>query len=90
MPRLPQRIDLLVPLQDRFFPEVDPDDAGMLPLGVRQVSQDTPQGLGEGVGKGDGRARVMGGLGARLRATLLGGPHLGGPPLTLELGCAVP
>lgn len=57
MPWLPQCIDLLVPLQDRFFPEVDPDDAGMLPLGVRQVSQDTPQGLGEGVGKGDGRAR---------------------------------
>lgn len=59
MPGLPQRIDLLVPLQDCFFPEVDPDNAGVLPLGIRQVPQDTPQGLGEGA------ARVMGELAAR-------------------------
>lgn len=64
MPGLPQRIDLFVPLQDHFFPEVDPDDAGVLPLGIRQVPQDAPQGLGEGVGKGDGRA------GSPLRVTL--------------------
>lgn len=82
MPGLPQRIDLFVPLQDHFFPEVDPDDAGVLPLGIRQVPQDAPQGLGEGVGKGDGRA------GSPLRATL---PTVAvRAPLTLELGCAVP
>lgn len=59
-PRLPQRVDLLVPLQDRFLPEVDPDNAGMFPLGIRQVPQDAAQGLRKGW------PRVMGELGADL------------------------
>jgi len=81
VPGLPQRIDLLIPLQDGFFPEVDPNDAGVLPLGVHQVAQDTSQGLGEEVAKGDRRA------GRPLQATL---PAAGCMLLTLELGCAVP
>lgn len=56
MPGLPQCIDLLIPLQDHFFPEVDPDDVGVLSLGICQISQDAPQGLGKGPGKDDGRA----------------------------------
>lgn len=79
-PRLPQRVDLLIPFQDRFVPEVDPDNAGVLPFGIRQVPQDTAQGLREGW------ARVMGGLGAQCEVPARRG--IVSP--TLELGCAVP
>lgn len=54
LPRLPQRIDLLVPLQDHFFSQVDPEDVSVLPLGIRQVPQDTAQALREGEGDGEG------------------------------------
>lgn len=78
--RLPQSIDLLVPFQDHFLPEVDPDNAGVLPLGIRQVPQDTAQGLRKGWAKVMGVQRARCGVPARR----------GIVSLTLELGCAVP
>lgn len=45
-PRPPQAVGVPVTLQHGLLPQVDPHDMLQLPLGIGQVGQDTPQGLG--------------------------------------------